>query len=96
MDLNKYLSSNGAPSVSELRQALVALGYDVKSNAQIRQWRRAYQGRRPSPENCAGLEQVTKGVVTRSELRPDDFFLIWPELTKHGCAEHAAHHNIVD
>ncbi len=61
MDLNKYLSSNGAPSVSELRQALVALGYDVKSNAQIRQWRKAYQGRRPSPENCAGLEQVTKG-----------------------------------
>jgi DNA-binding transcriptional regulator YdaS (Cro superfamily) len=67
MDLNKYLSSNGAPSVSELRQALVALG----------------------------LEQVTKGVVTRSELRPDDFFLIWPELTKHRCGEHTAHHTIV-
>lgn len=64
MELNKYLSSYVAPSVSELRQALVALGYDVKSNAQIRQWRKAYQGRRPSPENCAGLEQVTKGATS--------------------------------
>jgi DNA-binding transcriptional regulator YdaS (Cro superfamily) len=31
-------------------------------------------------ESCALIERVTEGQVTRKELRPDDWQLIWPEL----------------
>jgi DNA-binding transcriptional regulator YdaS (Cro superfamily) len=65
---------------------MVSLGYDVKSDAQIRQWRHGYSGRIPSPENCVGLELATNNQVTRRDLRPDDWQLIWPELRE---GEHA-------
>lgn len=32
------------------------------------------------PEHCSTLERHLKGKVTRRELRPDDWWLIWPEL----------------
>jgi len=32
------------------------------------------------PAHCAQIEIATKGVVTRRELRPDDWHRIWPEL----------------
>lgn len=82
MDLNSYLSLPDAMSVSELRSRLVELGYDVKSDAQIRQWRHRYAGRIPSPENCAGLELVSAGLLSRRDLRPDDWQRIWPELAE--------------
>ena len=81
MNLNEYLSMKDAPSISRLREAMISMGYEVKSDAQIRQWRHGYRGRRPSPENCTGLELVTNGAVTRSEIRPTDFLRIWPELS---------------
>jgi len=31
-------------------------------------------------KRCVQLEKYTKGVVTRKELRPDDWYEIWPEL----------------
>lgn len=31
-------------------------------------------------EYCAVLEAATNGLVTRRELRPDDWWKIWPEL----------------
>ena len=80
MDLDQYLSSPGAMTVTQLRQRMQALGYDVKSNAQIRQWRHKYAGRGPSEANCMGLELATGGAITRKEMRPDDWHLIWPEL----------------
>lgn len=80
MDLHTYLSSPGSLTVSQLRERMAELGYDVKSDAQIRQWRHRYAGRLPSPENCTGLEIATKGVVSRRDLRPDDWWLTWPEL----------------
>lgn len=33
-------------------------------------------------EHCAEIERVTKGLVTRQALRPNDFKRIWPELTE--------------
>lgn len=33
-------------------------------------------------KHCASIEQVTNGAVTRKDLRPDDWHLIWPELVK--------------
>ena len=59
---------------------MVDLGYDVKSDAQIRQWQHRYKKRLPSPENCTGIELATNGQVTRPELRPSDWQQIWPEL----------------
>lgn len=29
---------------------------------------------------CTAIEQITNGQVTRKDLRPDDWHLIWPEL----------------
>lgn len=39
------------------------------------------KGHRPVPiEHCCAIESATGGVVTRQELRPDDWQKIWPEL----------------
>jgi DNA-binding transcriptional regulator YdaS (Cro superfamily) len=57
-----------------------SLGYPIKSNAQLRQWQHGYADRAPSPENCVALELATDGNVTRKELRPNDWWLLWPEL----------------
>lgn len=40
----------------------------------------AYGHKHPSPSVAAGIERATNGVVTRKQLRPDDWPLIWPEL----------------
>jgi DNA-binding transcriptional regulator YdaS (Cro superfamily) len=81
MDLDQYLSQPNAPTVAELRRRMIALGYRVKSDAQIRQWRHRYADRLPSPENCVGLERATGGAVSRKTFR-DDWHLIWPELAQ--------------
>jgi DNA-binding transcriptional regulator YdaS (Cro superfamily) len=78
MDIAQYLSSPGAMSVADLRLRMRALGYEVKSNAQIRQWRTGF--RSPSEKNCAGLEMATDGRIRRQDLRPNDWWLIWPEM----------------
>jgi len=44
----------------------------------VSQWA---SGARPVPiERCLAIERATKGEVTRRDLRPDDWHLIWPEL----------------
>lgn len=35
-----------------------------------------------SPERCVAIEQATVGMVTRKELRPNDWDRIWPELAE--------------
>lgn len=38
-------------------------------------------GKRPVPiHRCAVIEEATDGAVSRRDLRPDDWHLIWPEL----------------
>lgn len=66
MNLDDYLKSPGALTVSQLR---VAIG--AKSNAQVWQWQHGHAGRRPSADNCAAIERATSGAVTVEELRPD-------------------------
>lgn len=52
-----------------------------KINSPIPDVSRWASGRRKVPiERCILIEQYTKGVVTRKDLRPDDWHLIWPEL----------------
>ena len=80
MTLDQYLASPDALSITELRLRMRSLGYTIKSNAQLRQWQHAYADRAPSPENCVGLELATGGAISRKDLRPDDWWLLWPEL----------------
>jgi len=76
MNLHSYFLLPDAMSVSELRQAICA-----KSDAQIRQWRFGYDDRVPGPAYCVRIERVTGGLVRRQDLRPDDYFEIWPDLS---------------
>lgn len=34
----------------------------------------------PAPERCVSIERATNAQVTRRDLRPADWHLIWPEL----------------
>lgn len=48
--------------------------------------------RRPVPvQHCLAIERATNGAVTRRDLRPDDFHLIWPDLGAATEAKEAAH-----
>lgn len=44
----------------------------------ISQW--GSETRVPPIERCYPIERVTKGAVTRRDLRPQDWQNIWPEL----------------
>lgn len=72
MDLKTYLS--GAPRGSAAAIA-DALGI---SSVMVSQW---VKGRKSIPvARCAAIEAATNGVVTRKDLRPDDWQQFWPEL----------------
>lgn len=75
MDLKTYLAQDGSMTVAQLAAAI-----GVRHEAQVRQWQHAYADRLPSPLNCSAIEKATCGKVTRRDLRPDDWHLIWPEL----------------
>jgi DNA-binding transcriptional regulator YdaS (Cro superfamily) len=36
------------------------------------------------PEYCLAVERASGGRVTRADLRPDDYWLIWPDLKPPG------------
>jgi DNA-binding transcriptional regulator YdaS (Cro superfamily) len=59
-------------SASELARRL-----DVPAMT-VSQWA---TGKRPVPIiRCVEIEELTGGVVTRKQLRPDDWWQIWPDL----------------
>lgn len=68
--------------MAQLRARMAELGYIVKDDAQIRQWRVRYKGRQPSPDNCMGLELASDGLMRRQDLRPKDYWRTWPELAQ--------------
>ena len=41
-----------------------------------------YGLRKTAPEFCYAIERATSGAVTRKELRPKDYWLIWPDLPR--------------
>lgn len=72
MDLKTYLSTLERGGPSRLADAL-----NISSSflSQIA------AGTSPiSPARCVEIERSTAGQVTRKDLRPDDWHLIWPEL----------------
>jgi DNA-binding transcriptional regulator YdaS (Cro superfamily) len=62
-----------------LNTSLEGLGklLDVTKGA-VSQWK--LPGRQVPEKHCVVIERETKGAVTRKDLRPDDWHLIWPEL----------------
>lgn len=70
MELKKYLSERG-------RQTELARNLGVPQ-AIVSQW--ASGKRSVPPDQAPSIEKVTRGAVTRRDLRPDDWFRIWPEL----------------
>lgn len=70
MKIETYLEPTG--SVAQLAKDL-----DIAPSL-VSQWKNKV---RPIPlERCTAIEQATNGAVTRRDLRPDDWHLIWPEL----------------
>lgn len=72
MKLNEYLSKKGHGSAVNLAKAISGYSSDVCD------WANGY--RRVPPARCVAIEKATGGVVTRRDLRPDDWMKIWPEL----------------
>jgi len=71
MTLPEYLEKTGISNVDFARKIGVTPGM-------LSQW---LSGHRPiSPEKCVLIEKETAGQVTREKLRPNDFWLIWPDL----------------
>lgn len=53
------------------------------TKAAVGQWKQ--EGRGVPVKHCAMIERAASGVVTRRDLRPSDWWLIWPEMVD---AEH--------
>jgi DNA-binding transcriptional regulator YdaS (Cro superfamily) len=77
MDLKNYFSS------SDTTKAAFARSIGV-SSALLHQW--VERIRPVAPQHCPQIEVQTSGAVTRADLRPDDWHLIWPELAASSAA----------
>lgn len=72
MNLDKYLSEVETARSLSAKTGIVPVLFS--------QWRKKI---RPVPiENCVPIERATNGMVTRRDLRPDDWHEIWPELAE--------------
>ena len=70
MNLKDYLDKHGAKT---------KLAIEIGAQPQL-VWQWANGVRVVPIERCYPIEQATAGVVTRRDLRPDDWQKIWPEL----------------
>lgn len=71
MELKNYIDK------ASMRKADIARVLGV-SPALVHQW--AEKIRPVAIRHCVGIERLTHGGVSRKDLRPDDWHLIWPEL----------------
>lgn len=73
MQLKPYLFSL---TVSDRESFAKKVGCSAKHLQNV-----CYGLRKPAPEFCTAIERIT-GTVTRQELRPQDYHLIWPDLPR--------------
>lgn len=74
MQLAEYFQSEGRGSAARLANAIGAFTSDMSDWA---------KGNRPVPlKYCSLIEKETRGKVTRQELCPTDWHIVWPELAK--------------
>ncbi len=73
MELRKYIDTLERGKAKELAEVL-----EVSSSylSQMASGKTAI-----SPARCVDIEIATNRVVTRKDLRPNDWFKIWPELS---------------
>ena len=72
MELHQYIANEGRGAVTRLARDIGAPIPDVY------RWSKK---KRPVPAHrCSAIESATQGAVTRIDLRPDDYWLIWPDL----------------
>lgn len=71
MDLKTYIDEK------HIQRDVLATNLNVTSGM-IGQWLSGH--RKITPKKCVEIEKLTNGIVKRQELRPDDFWEIWPEL----------------
>lgn len=83
MTLADYIRNNQRGTLQALSVAIGAHPPDVS---------RWMHGERAVPvQHCVSIERVTAGAVTRQELRPDDYWRIWPDLPAPEGAKEAGH-----
>ncbi|MEK0268272.1 hypothetical protein WM008_01120 [Vibrio vulnificus] len=72
-ELKAYLSSLTMPEKES---------YAIRAGTTLRYLRKIVSIKRTTihPKTCALLERESAGQVSRKDLRPDDWFEIWPEL----------------
>lgn len=73
MNLKQYIQANRG----EGTRLAEALGIDKSYLSQM-----VGKDRPISAERCVAIERETDGAVTRRDLRPEDYWLIWPDLPK--------------
>ena len=89
MNLKTYLSTLERGGASRLADAL---GVSISFMSQMASGSAAI-----SPARCVAIEQETNGAVSRKDLRPDDWHLIWPELAcDTACCHGASPSPVVD
>lgn len=76
-----YNASEAVVKIAQVvgSQAAIARHLSVSAPT-VNQWAK---GAKPVPiRHCTKLEALSGGVVTRHELRPHDWRVIWPELSE--------------
>ena len=87
--MNKITESINRACEAVSSQAALARLLGVKPPT-VSQWA---HGVRPVPiEHCLPIERATAGAVTRQDLRPDDYWRIWPDLEAPANAQQEAGH----
>ena len=71
MNVKEYLQTSGISGQKLAVMINVAPSYLSQMISAMRPWKPAY---------CVSIERITEGKVTRQDLRPNDYWLIWPEL----------------
>ena len=67
--------ADAAKKVGSMNALALLLGVQPPT---VHQWR---NGIRPVPvDKCLAIEKATGGLVTRKQLRPKDWHLIWPDV----------------
>lgn len=83
MNLSQYFETRGRGSATQLAEAIGAHSSDLSN------WT---NGQRPVPVKFAvAIESATDRAVTRKDLFPTDWYLIWPELEAPAAAPEVAH-----
>ena len=74
MNLKQYLSECGHGAISALAKAIHGYPPDISS------YIREKSPKSIPAKTCVAIEKATHGKVTRREMRPNDFWELWPDL----------------